>query len=143
MIFLSYSSDHAFEAELLQFAYEAMLKDTGAKVWTYQRDQPRDEKSIAQGLKEQVRQSKALVFLATPSTLDKGAAQWVELAYADAFNVPTFVLMHQIKYADLKSRQENVPPLLLAAQCNPSEHWRKLAEDIRCLLLADPERVQP
>lgn len=132
MIFLSYANDHAFEADLLQFAYEAMLRDLGVKVWAYQRDQPRDEKTIAQSLKEQVRQSKALVFLLTPSTLDKGAAQWMELAYADAFEVPTFVLMHQIKYADLKSR--NAPPLLLARQCNESDQWRNLADDIRSLL---------
>ena len=96
VIFLSYSSGHSFEAELLQFAYETMLHDVDTKVWTYQRDQARDEKAIAQSLKEQVKRSRAVVFLVTPSTLDKGAAQWMELAYADAFGMPTFVLLHQL-----------------------------------------------
>ncbi|MBI4380325.1 MAG: toll/interleukin-1 receptor domain-containing protein [candidate division NC10 bacterium] len=133
MIFLSYSSDHSFVADLLQFAYEAMLKDIDAKVWTYERDQARDEKAVAQNLKEKVKESKAVVFLVTPSTLDKGAAQWMELAYADAFEVPTFVLLHQLTYANLKSKQGRVPPLLLAAQCNSSNQWRKVAEDLRNL----------
>jgi hypothetical protein len=131
MIFLSYSSDHSFEAELLQFAFEILLKELNAKVWTYDRDQARDEKAIARNLKERIKQSKALVFLVTPSTLDEGAAQWMELAYADAFEVPTFVLLHQLKYQDLKSRQGGVPPLLLAAQCNSSSQWRMVAEGLR------------
>ena len=118
MIFLSYSSEHTFEAELLQFAYETMLQDLDAKVWTYQRDQARDEKAVSQSLKEQVFCSKVVVFLVTPSTLDKGATQWMELAYADAFGKPTFILMHQIKYDELQSR--NAPPLLLSGQCNYS-----------------------
>jgi hypothetical protein len=131
MIFLSYSSDHSFEAELLQFAYENLLHDLNAKVWTYERDQARDERAVAAGLKERVRDSTAMIFFVTPSTLDKGAAQWMELAYADAFGVPTFVLLHQLTYQDLKSRQGGVPPLLLAAQCNSARQWRELAETLR------------
>ena len=139
MIFLSYSSEHTFEAELLQFAYETMLQDLDAKVWTYQRDQARDEKAVSQSLKEQVFCSKVVVFLVTPSTLDKGATQWMELAYADAFGKPTFILMHQIKYDELQSR--NAPPLLLSGQCNDSGQWRKLAEDIRNPLHPNLEQV--
>src|SRR5258707_15539176 len=97
MIFLSYLSDHSVEAELLQFAYETLLNDVKAKVWTYERDQAKDEKAIAESLKARVKTSRALVALITPSTLEKGATQWMELAYADAFNVPfnvpTFVLL--------------------------------------------------
>ncbi|MCX7112479.1 MAG: TIR domain-containing protein [Proteobacteria bacterium] len=137
MIFLSYSSDHTFESELLQFAYETLLNDVGAKVWTYQRDQAHAERNIAKSLKEQVSQSKAFVFLVTPSTLDKGAAQWMELGYADAYDIPIFILLHQIKYDELPSR--NAPPLLLSSQCNDSGQWRKLAQDIRCLFLPNSE----
>lgn len=139
MIFLSYSSEHAFEADLLQFAFETLLQDIDAKVWTYQRDQARDEKAIARSLKERVKQSKVVVFLVTPTTLNKGATQWMELAYADAFDIPTFVLMHQIKYDELKSR--NAPPLLLSGQCNDSDQWRRLAEDIRPLLHPNLKQV--
>ncbi len=139
MIFLSYSSEHAFEAELLQFAYEALLQDLDARVWTYQRDQARDEKAIARSLKAQVKQSKAVVFLVTPNTLNKGATQWMELAYADAFDIPTFILMHQIKYDELKSR--NAPPLLLSGQCNDSDQWRRLAEDIRNIFHSNSKQV--
>ena len=38
-IFLSYSGKELFEASLLQFAIEQLLKDLNAKVWTYERDQ--------------------------------------------------------------------------------------------------------
>lgn len=131
MIFLSYPSDYSVEAELLQFAYETLLVDVNAKIWTYERDQAKDEKSIAEGLKIQVKASKALVFLVTPSTLDKGAAQWMELAYADAFDIPTFILLHHLSYQDLKVPEVGVPPLLLAAQCNSSKQWREVAKDLR------------
>ena len=131
MIFLSYPSDHSVEAELLQFAYETLLADVKAKVWTYERDQAKDEKAVAESLKVQVKTSKALVALITPSTLEKGATQWMELAYADAFNIPTFILLHHLSYQELKARETGVPPLLLAAQCNSSRQWREVAEDLR------------
>lgn len=130
-IFLSYAGNHSVDAEWLQFAYETLLEDTGVKVWTYERDQPKDEAAIAESLKTQVQASKAMVFLVTPSTLDKGAAQWMELAYADAFGVPTFVLLHHLSYKDLKMKEQGVPPLLLAKQCNPAEQWRVIAKDLR------------
>jgi len=130
-IFLSYPGDHSVEADLLQFAYETLLSDTDAKIWTYERDQPKDEKVVAESLKVRVKESKALIFLVTPTTLDKGAAQWMELAYADAFNVPTFILLHHLSYEDLKTRIAGVPPLLLAAQCNSSKQWRNIAQDLR------------
>src|SRR5271169_271944 len=60
VIFLSYAGEDAFEASLLQFAVEHILAPLGATVWTYQRDQPRDESDIAGGLKARVRQSDAL-----------------------------------------------------------------------------------
>lgn len=131
MIFLSYSGDHSVEAELLQFGYETLLADINVKIWTYERDQAKDEKMIAESLKARIKASKALVFLVTPSTLDTGAAQWMELAYADAFDVPTFILLHRLSYQDLKAREAGVPPLLLAAQCNSSKQWREIADNLR------------
>jgi hypothetical protein len=131
MIFLSYPGDHSVEAELLQFAYETLLADINAKVWTYERDQAKEEKAIAESLKSRIKASKAMVFLVTPSTLDKGAAQWMELAYADAFGVPTFILLHRLSYQELKTREAGVPPLLLAAQCNSSKQWREIVEGLR------------
>jgi hypothetical protein len=131
MIFLSYSSDNAVEADLLQFAYETLLADVDARVWTYERDQAKDEKAIAERLKTDVRMSRAVVFLVTPSTLSKGAVQWMELAYADAFDVPTFVLLHQLSFQDLRAQESGVPPLLLAAQCNSAKSWREIARDLK------------
>jgi hypothetical protein len=88
-IFLSYSSDDSCEASLLVYAIETMLSHANVQVWTYQRDQSASTRSVATSLKEQVRRSRAMVFLASPSTIKGGAAQWMELAYADAADVPT------------------------------------------------------
>lgn len=130
-VFLSYSSDDAFEASLLQFAIEHILADLGVKVWAYQRDQAKSEREIAKSLKERVRRSSAAIFLISPSTVDTGATQWTELAYADAFEVVTFVILHHLTYQDLKTRERGVPPLLLQGQCNQSGDWRAVVTQLR------------
>jgi len=130
-IFLSYSGENAFEASLLQYAYETLLKDEGVRVWTYQRDQLKDERNISKSLRECVKESKATIFLVSPSTLDAGATQWMELAYSDAFDVPTFVLLHRITYQELRSREKGVPPLLLSGQCNKASEWKNLVSELR------------
>jgi hypothetical protein len=128
---LSYSGDDAFEASLLQYAIEQMLADLQVTVWTYQRDQARDQRSIGKSLKDRVRESRATIFLVSPATLGAGAAQWMELAYADAYDVPTFVILHRLTFADLKSRERGVPPLLLESQCNASADWKSVVENLR------------
>ncbi len=135
-VFISYSGHDAFEASLLQYAIESMLGLAGVRAWTYQRDQGRSEKEIALSIKENVRKSLATIFLVSPSTLEAGATQWMELAYADAFGVKTFVLLHYLDYQGLKSRQAGVPPLLLASQCNEALQWKVIVDDIRKLLAA-------
>ena len=79
---------------------------------TYQRDQSGSERDVASALKERVRNSCATVFLVSPTTLNCGATQWMELAYADAFDVKTFVLLHHLLYSTLTSSEVGVPPLL-------------------------------
>ncbi|MCK9200849.1 MAG: hypothetical protein M0P59_14330 [Gallionella sp.] len=133
-VFISYAGHDAFEAELLQFAIETLLAPESVIAWTFQRDQSRSEKEIAAALKKSVRDSIATVFIVSPSTIDGGAAQWMELAYADAFDVKTFVLLHHLDYNDLKTRERGVPPLLLASQCNSTTDWKKIVEDIRGLI---------
>lgn len=134
-IFLSYSGDDAFEASLLQFAVEQMLADLQVTVWTYQRDQARDERSVGQSLRERVQDSAATLFLVSPSTLEGGAAQWMELAYADAFRVPTYVILHRITFSELRARERGVPPLLIEGQCNPAAEWKPLIGELRSLIL--------
>ncbi len=133
-VFISYSGHDAFEASLLQFAFESLLADEGVTAWTFQRDQRHSEKEVARSLKERVKQSIATVFLVSPTTLESGATQWMELAYSDAFDVETFVLLHHLDYQKLKSRERGVPPLLLSSQCNSSVEWRKIVYDIKKLL---------
>jgi hypothetical protein len=116
---------------LLQYAIEHMLADRNVAVWTYQRDQARDQRSIGKSLKERVRESGATLFLVSPSTLEAGAAQWMELAYADAYDVPTFVILHHLTFVELKGRERGVPPLLLESQCNPSAEWKSVVENLR------------
>jgi hypothetical protein len=133
-VFLSYSGDDTFEAGLLQYAIEQMLGDLNVTVWTFQRDQQKDERSIGKSLKDRVRESSATVFLVSPSTLEAGAAQWMELAYADAYNIPTFVILHRMTFGELRARQRGVPPLLLEGQCNPSAEWRDVIAALRTRL---------
>lgn len=130
-IFISYSGHDAFEASLLQYALETLLNEDGVVAWTFQRNQARSEKEIAQSLKMRVHKSVATVFLVSPATLDGGATQWMELAYCDAFDVPTFVLLHHLDYQELKRTERGVPPLLLSSQCNSALDWKSIVEDIR------------
>lgn len=130
-VFISYAGHDAFEAALLQFAIETLLSGEGVTAWTFQRDQSRSEKEIAAALKKSVKESIATVFIVSPATIEGGAAQWMELAYSDAFDVKTFVLLHHLEYNDLKNKERGVPPLLLAAQCNSAAEWRNIIENIR------------
>jgi hypothetical protein len=134
-IFLSYSGKDSFEASLLQFAIEQLLNDLNAKVWTYERDQGKSERQIGKSLKLRIQNSVAAIFLASPSTFDTGATQWMELAYADAFDVPIFVLLHQMTFKTLRSKEEGVPPLLLEGQCNPASEWKSVVAAIRRTLV--------
>ena len=133
-VFISYSSRDEFKASLLQFALEQLLEKEGVVAWTFQRDQARSEKDVALSLKNRVRESAASIFLVSPDTLESGASQWMELAYADAFDVRTFVLLHHLQFQDLKQRATGVPPLLLSSQCNSAMEWKNVVEDIRKLL---------
>lgn len=133
-VFISYSGHDSFEASLLQYAFETLLNREGVVAWTFQRDQIRSEKEIANSLKQRVRESAATIFLVSPATLDGGATQWMELAYSDAFDVPTFVLLHHLGYGELKAKERGVPPLLLSSQCNSALDWKRIVEDIRNLL---------
>ena len=135
-VFLSYSGKDAFEASLLQFALERLLEDVGVAVWTYQRDQDKAERAIAHSLKARMQEADAAVVLVSPATLASCAAQWMELAYADAFGVPLYVLLHRLTFAELKAKEEGVPPLLLEGQCNPSSQWKEVVAALRERLLA-------
>ena len=132
-IFLSYMEENEFEADLFQASLESLLSDTKVKVWTYRRDQTGDQTAIARSLREQIKRSQAAIMLMSQYTLQSGATQWMELAYADAFEIPTFVLLHQITFEDVK-KMPGVPPLLLERQCVPAVLWRSLETDFRrCL----------
>jgi hypothetical protein len=130
-IFLSYSGKDAFEAALLQEWLETRFASSEVVVWTYERDQRRDESDVSRGLKETVRESAAVIFLLSPFTIEAGAAQWVELAYADAFDVPTFILLHHVSYDELLRVERGVPPLVRQSQCTPAAEWRSIETDLR------------
>ena len=139
-IFLSYSGKDSFEATLLQFALERLLEDLSVTVWTYERDQDKAERRVAQSLKVRVQRASAAVFLASPATFASGAAQWMELAYADAFDVPIYVLLHRLTFAEVKAREEGVPPLLLEGQCNPASQWRAVVASVHTQLKSTIQR---
>ena len=129
-VFISYSGHDKFEASLLQYAIETSLKDKSVKAWTFQRDQNLSQKEIARSLKQKVKESLATIFLVSPTTLNSGATQWMELAYSDAFDIDTYVLLHHLEYNELKSRETGVPPLLLSSQCNPAMKWNNVISQI-------------
>lgn len=130
-VFISYSGENKFEAQLLKFALEKILEDLGTSAWIFQYDQDTAERNIAGSLKERLRSSSAMIFLVSPYTLEGGATQWMELAYADAFDVPFFVLLHHLRYRDLASQDSGVPPLLLAGECNAATEWCRVMKSIR------------
>ena len=130
-IFLSYAGEDGFEAALLQQAVETLLGDINVLVWTYERDQARDERHIGSSLKDRIRHSLAAIILISQFTLTSGATEWMELGYADAFDVATFVLLHHITYDALKASETDVPPLVLEGQCTPATSWRLLENDLR------------
>ena len=134
-IFISYSGHDAFEASLLQFAFESLLGPS-VVAWTYQRDQGKSEKDIAQSIKARIKESIATLFLVSPSTIDGGAAQWMELAYSDAFDVQTYVLLHHLTYQELKNQTHGVPPLLLSSQCNDAINWKEIVSEVSEKLVA-------
>jgi hypothetical protein len=129
-VFISYSGSDRFEASLLQYALEHILATDEISSWSFHRDQERSQKNIARSIKDVVQESAALIFLVSPDTLEAGATQWMELAYADAFGVKTFVLLHRVGFADLKQKP-GVPPLLLSSQCNSAVEWQRVIEDLR------------
>jgi hypothetical protein len=129
-IFLSYASQDTFEAVLLAEALEAMLSDLGAKVWVFGRDQSKKERDIGVSLKERIGESRALVILISGFTIGPGKTQWMELAYADAFSIPAFILLHHMTYDDLR-RAESVPPLATGGHCTLATEWRTLENELR------------
>lgn len=133
-IFLSYAGEDAFEAILLQDAVESLLQDLHERVWTYGRDQARDERSISTSLRDRIKNSCAAIVLLSRFTLEAGATQWMEIAYADAFGIPTFILLHHLTFEELKRADRGVPPLILEGQCTPAAEWRSLENDLRKLV---------
>lgn len=125
-IFLSHAGEDTFEASLLQQALEALPKDLNVAVWTYGRDQARDERNIGASLRDRIKHCSAAIILVSQFTLASGAAQWMELAYADAFGVPIFNLLHHLTLDDLKRADRGVPPLVLEGQCTAASEWRLL-----------------
>lgn len=116
---------------MLQEAIELLLHDVGARVWRFGRDQAPDEKSIGASLRERIRGCAAVVVLLSPFTLESGATQWMELAYADAFGIPTFVLLHHLTVDQLRRAEKGVPPLVLERNCTLAIDWRLLENGLR------------
>ena len=129
-IFLSYTSEDALVADLLTFCIERLLSDIHVNVWNYQSDQPGYERNIAASIPERVKESSALIFLVSRSTLQNGSTQWMELAYADVYKVPTFVLLKDITFPDLWS-YSHVPPPIVSGQCTQAIEWQSLEPDFR------------
>jgi hypothetical protein len=125
-IFLSHSEEDAFEAGLLQSCIETSLSALRIRVWSYKRDQSGDERSIAKSLPKRVEESVAAIFLISQYTLKAGGTQYMELAYADAFGVPSFILLHHITFQSLKRSQKNVPPLVIEGHCTPASDWHTI-----------------
>jgi len=102
----------------------------------------RTKRSIGASLRERIRGCAAVVVLLSPFTLESGATQWMELAYADAFGIPTFVLLHHLTVDQLRRAEKGVPPLVLERNCTPAIDWRLLVV-LGVVVKMMPERDQP
>jgi hypothetical protein len=130
-VFLSHAGTDGFEASLLQFAVEHLLAHLGVSVWTYQRDQTKDEQDVAGGLKDSIRRSAAMIFLLSPATFEASGTQLMELAYAHAFDIPRYILILRLQYQDLIARGRGVPPLVLRSQCNDAAlEWKQVIQSL-------------
>jgi hypothetical protein len=127
-VFLSHAEHNQFEAELFQAVLETTLADLGIGVWAYKRDQSPNQHDVGGSLPAQVKKSAAVVFLLSPDT---GPTQWMELAYADAFRIPTFILLHQTTFARLRASKAGVPPLVMSSQCTPAIDWKTIVQSLR------------
>jgi len=116
---------------LLKDAIENLLQDVGVRVWAFGRDQAKDQRSVGTSLKQQVRRSAAVIVLLSRFTLESGATQWMELAYADAFGIPAFILLHHLTFDELKKSERGTPPLVLEGQCTIALEWRSLENGLR------------
>ena len=132
IIFLSHADENSFEADLFQILLENLLADLNVIIWSYKRDQSGKERNIGNSLKEIIKKSSAFIMLVSPYTLETGATQWMELAYADAYEMPIFILLHQLNFEDLKKHDSDVPPLLIAGSCILAVDWKK--EDLESQL---------
>lgn len=129
---------------LLKDAIEGMLRDASVRVWAFGRDQARDQRSIGTSLKQQVRRSAAVIFLLSQFTLESGATQWMELAYADAFGIPAFILLHHLTFDELKRSERGAPPLVLEGQCTIALEWQSLENGLRdCCIKPIRVPIQP
>ncbi len=123
-IFLSYSGEDAFEAELLKLAFETRMNKLGVKVWIFQKDQKKSESDIAKALKDCINKSRAMIFLLSPYTLKNGSTQWMEFGGAYMLEIPIFVLLHHLTYQQVISK--NVPPALKKGLCNKAIEWKSI-----------------
>ncbi len=134
-IFLSYSVEDAFEASLLQCALEALMADLSVKVWTYERDQNKDERDVRRSVIDCIRKSMAMIFLLSPSTLDGGAYQWIELGSADTLEMPAFILLHHLKHDDLAQRRKYAS--LLTRELIEARDWMLIEPELRKIIGGD------
>ena len=91
---------------------------TGVVAWTYERDQRRYESNVSRSLKEIIRDSVAVM----------------ELAYADAFEIPTFILLHHIMFDEVLKMEREVPTLIRQSQCTLAADWRDIETDLHAVI---------
>jgi hypothetical protein len=116
---------------LLKEAIELLFEGARVRVWAFGRDQPGDQRSVGTSLRDRVRESLAFIILISRFTLESGATQWMELAYADAFEIPAFILLHHLTFDELKRAGRGAPPLVLEGQCTLAADWRSLENGLR------------
>jgi len=127
---------------LLKDGVESLLRDEGVHVWAFGRDQAGHQRSVGTTLKERVLESAAVIILLSRFTLQSGATQWMELAYADAFGIPAFILLHHLTFEDLKRAEPGAPPLVQEGQCTLAVDWRSLENGLRaCCVKVVPEPI--
>lgn len=137
-IFLSFASPDRFEALLLKIVLRRVyLRAHRPSIWIYTHDQAPTTPNVPVSLKREVKSSDAFILLLSRSTLNRGSNQWMELAYADAYKKPTFVLLHRINY-DVVKKHRNTPVFLQPKHCTHSRDWKSMVPKLDQILRGRP-----
>ncbi len=121
--------------------------------------EPRTKRALAQVCASGFEAARPLSFCCRLSRWNRERLKLMELAYADAFGIPTFVLLHHLTVDQLRRAEKVVPPLVLERNCTrvgsttrlewlrrsayPSAFLLRRARTLSCLAACRTRKLNP